>query len=69
MFGFVFEDVNQFRVAEQSFGWNAADVEANASPVFFFDDSRLQPELPGADGRDVTARPRAQYYNIVFFRH
>src|SRR5262249_39944827 len=67
--GFVLEDVNQLRVAEQRLGWDASDIEANAAPILFFDDSRLQPELSGADGRYVTAWPRAQHDNIVLFRH
>src|SRR5215475_11019492 len=67
--GFVFEDVNQLRVAEQRLGWNATDVEADAPPILFFYDSCLQPELFGADGRNVTSRPCAQHDNIVLFRH
>src|SRR5215813_1388551 len=67
--GFVFEDVNQLRVAEQRLGWNATDVEADAAPILFFYDGCLQPELFGADGRNVTSRPCAQHDNIVLFRH
>src|SRR5262245_29812061 len=67
--GFVFEDVNQLRVAEQRLGWNATDIEADAAPILFLDDGCLQPELFGADGRNVTSRPCAQHDNIVIFCH
>ena len=53
---------------EQSFAWNAADVQTRAAELLFFLDKRcLQSELTGPDGGDITARSRANDNNIKFF--
>ena len=50
--------------AEQSLGGDAAPVEADAAEMLALDDRRLEPELRGADGRDIASRPRADHGKI-----
>jgi hypothetical protein len=41
--GVLGEDVDEFGVAQQRFGRNAADVETDSAPVLGFDDCGVQP--------------------------
>src|SRR5438270_8442942 len=53
---------------EQCFARDAAYVQTRAAKLFFsFDKRCLQSELTGADRSDVTARSRANNYNVKFF--
>ena len=47
------EDVRQLGVAQQRLRRDAADVEADTSPVLLLDHPDLEAELGGADGGDV----------------
>ena len=55
--------------AEQRLGRDAAPVRADAAEIGFFHDRGLQPELRGADGGDIAARPRADDDHVVGLGH
>ena len=50
--------------AEQSLGGDAAPIEADAAEMLALDDHRLEPELRGADGRDIASGPGADHGKI-----
>ena len=54
------QDVRQLGVAEQGLGGDAADVEADTSPVLLLDHADLEAELGGADGGDVATGARTE---------
>jgi hypothetical protein len=54
-----------FRVAQQRFRRDAADVEADAAPVFRFDDGGVQPELGSANGCDVTTGACSENDDVI----
>ncbi|GHA69670.1 hypothetical protein GCM10010372_81260 [Streptomyces tauricus] len=60
LLGLVVEDVGEFGVAQQRFGGDAADVQADASPVLLLDDGDTLAQLGGADRGDVPAGSRAE---------
>ena len=61
--------MEDFRRAQQSFGRDTAPVKADAAEMFALDDSRLQPELRGADRSDIAARPAADDDDVVWVGH
>ena len=63
------EQMSQFGVLQQRLGRNAADVQAHAAPVLLLDNRGLEAQLAGANGRHITARPRAQHDHIILLRH
>ena len=52
---------------DQGLGWNAADVEADASGRLLLDDRDGEPELGGSDRADVAAGTGADDDEVVFF--
>ena len=63
----VLRDLQRVRVLEQRLGRDAAPVEAGAAEHRrALDDRGLQPELRGADRRDVAAGARADHHDVVF---
>ena len=55
---------------EQRLGGDAAAVEAGAAQALvLLDERRLQPELPGADGRHVPARARTDDHHVERLSH
>ena len=63
--GFLGEDVGEFGVAQQRLRRDAADVEADPAPVLGFDDGGVQPELGGANGRDVSAGTGSENDDVI----
>ena len=63
--GFLGEDVGEFGVAQQRFGRDAADVEADAAPVLGFDDRGVQAQLRGTDGRDISAGAGSEDDDVI----
>src|SRR5690606_36449420 len=55
----------QFGVAQQRLRRDAPDVETHAAPVLGFDDGGVQPQLGGADGRDVPTGARSQHDDVI----
>ena len=54
------EDVGQLGIAQQRFGGDAADVEADSAPILLLHHSDLEAELAGADGGDVATGARTE---------
>src|SRR5690554_3144065 len=61
---------------KQSLGWNTADVQTGAAQCrltlfinVFFNTGDFHTLLGTANCSDITARPAADYDNIVLFRH
>ena len=65
LLGFLGEDVRELGVAQQRLGRDAADVEADPAPVLGFDDCGVQPELGGANGRDVSAGAGSENDDVI----
>src|SRR3954451_983130 len=66
----VLRDLEGMRVLEQRLRRNAPPVETGAAENGRALDHRcLQAELCGTDGRDVSARPGSDHYDIVFAGH
>ena len=62
--------LQRVRVFEQRLGGNAAPDQAGAAERLLLLDHRdLEAQLRGANGRHVTAGPRANHYDVVFVRH
>ena len=57
------------RGAQQRLGRDAPPVEADAAQFLALDDRRLEPELRGADRRDIAAGPRAEDDEVVGVGH
>src|SRR5581483_2150142 len=69
-FSRVADQIVNVRGVQQLFGGNTATQQTSAAEVFiFFDNGGFQTNLGGADGGDVTARPRANHCDIKFFRN
>ena len=64
LFG-VAECVEHLGVTEQRLAGDASPVEANATQLAVFHHHRAHAELPGANGGDVSARPRTQNQHVV----
>ena len=63
-------DLERVRVLEQRLGGNAAPQETGAAErLLFFDDGDREPELGGADGRDVAAGSGADHNQVVLVSH
>src|SRR5690606_21385945 len=62
----VVEDLGR---AQQRLGRNAPTVEANPAEQLTLDDRCLQPELRGADRRDIASGPRSEDDDVVLFSH
>ncbi len=63
--GFLGEDVGELGVAQQRLRRDAADIEAHPAPVLGFDDGGVQPELGGADRRDVSAGAGSENDDVI----
>src|SRR5271169_3777898 len=50
--------------AQQRLGRDTAPIEADAAEMLAFDECGFEPELGGADRRDIAARPAAQNHQI-----
>ena len=61
--------VEHFGRAQQRLGRDAAPVEADSAEQFALDDRGLQPELRGADRRDIAAGARAEDDEVVSVSH
>src|SRR5262249_16671095 len=59
------EIVQNFRRAQQRFGWNTAPVKANAAEIFTLDNGGLESKLRGPDGGDVASGSRTDDDNVV----
>src|SRR6516162_4763178 len=65
----IFEVVVDIGVMKQDFGRNAANMQTGAAEIgILLDDNGLQPQLAGANGRNIAARPTANNRNIII-RH
>src|SRR5699024_10867417 len=56
-------------VLQQRLGRDAADVEADTSPVLLLDDGHLLAQLARADRRDIPTRTGAQDNNVKVIGH
>ena len=64
------DDLQRVRVLEERLGRDAPPQQAgSAERLLFFDDSRLQPELRGTNGRHIAAGTGAYDDYVVFVGH
>lgn len=63
------KDVGYLGILEQCLGGDAANVEADTSPILLFYNSNLFPELRGADGGNVATGARTEDNNVIMFSH
>ena len=62
-------EAEDFRGTQQRLGGNAAPVEADAAEMLALDNRGAQPELSGANRRDIAAGARADDQNVVSLVH
>ena len=58
------DDVRKFRVAQKRLGGDAANVEADTTPIFLLNDGGLLAELSGTNGGNVAARASSEDNNV-----
>ncbi len=63
--GFLGEDVREFGVAQQRFGRDAADVEADSAPVLRLDDCGVQTKLRGANRSNISAGTGSENNDVI----
>ena len=54
-----------FSVFEEGFAWDTPPVKTHATQGVAFDNSGLESQLSGADGRNVPPRPSTYYHHII----
>ena len=63
----VVEGVGNLCILQQRLGGNTAYVEADSAPVLLFNNSDFLSKLSCADGGNVAARARTEYYYVIMF--
>ena len=65
LLGLLGDDVSQFGVAQQGLRRDAADIEADPAPILVFDDGGVQPELSGANRRNISAGAGSENDEVI----
>jgi hypothetical protein len=58
--------VDNFGIAEQSFGGNTAPVQTDAADVFSLDDCNFQSQLRSANGGNITTWSAADDNEVIY---